>query len=59
LAVLRFVIRNGMCHDLAQVLLADLGTVLARLSRQRESIRDPRLDASFAHDGRPVAQPSP
>lgn len=54
LAVLRFVIRNGMTHDLAQVLLADLRTVLARLSRQRESTRDPRTDASFAHDGRPV-----
>jgi glutamate decarboxylase len=54
LAVLRFVIRNGMTHDMAQVLLANLRTVLARLSRQRESIRDPRTDASFAHDGRPV-----
>lgn len=53
LAVLRFVIRNGMTHDLAHVLLADLRTVLTRLSRQRESIRDPRTDASFAHDGRP------
>ncbi|MFN2496654.1 MAG: glutamate decarboxylase [Pseudonocardiaceae bacterium] len=53
LAVLRFVIRNGMTHDLAQVLLADLDRVLARLSRQRESTRDPYTDASFAHDGRP------
>jgi glutamate decarboxylase len=53
LAVLRFVIRNGMTHDLAQVLLAHLRTVLAGLSRQRESTRDPRTEASFAHDGRP------
>jgi glutamate decarboxylase len=54
LAVLRFVIRNGMTHDLTQILLADLRTVLAALSRQKESIRDPRRDASFAHDGRPI-----
>jgi glutamate decarboxylase len=53
LAVLRFVIRNGMTHDLAEVLLTDLRTVLAELSRQRESTRDPRTEASFAHDGRP------
>ncbi len=54
LAVLRFVIRNGMTHDLAQLLLADLRTVLAGLARQRESIRDPHTEASFAHDGRPA-----
>jgi glutamate decarboxylase len=54
LAVLRFVIRNGMAHDLAQVLLAGLRAVLAGLSRQREFIRDARTDAAFAHDGRPV-----
>ena len=58
LAVLRFVIRNGMTHDLTQVLLADLRRVLAGLSRQRESTRDPRRETSFAHDGRPPA-PSP
>ncbi|HET9256233.1 MAG TPA: glutamate decarboxylase [Pseudonocardiaceae bacterium] len=56
LAVLRFVIRNGMTHDLAQVLLADLRTVLTDLSHQRESTRDPRTAASFAHDGRPLAR---
>jgi glutamate decarboxylase len=55
LAVLRFVIRNGMTHDLAAVLLADLRTVLATLSRQQHSTRDPHRDASFAHDGRPLA----
>ncbi len=54
LAVLRFVVRNGVSHDLADALLADLRAVLARLSRQRESTRDPVADASFAHDGRPV-----
>ncbi len=54
LAVLRFVIRNGMTHDMAQALLADLRGVLARLSRQQESTRDSLADASFAHDGRPV-----
>ncbi|HEY2763636.1 MAG TPA: glutamate decarboxylase [Pseudonocardiaceae bacterium] len=56
LAVLRFVIRNGMTHDLAQALLSDLRTVLARLSRQRESIRDAHTDSSFAHDGRPATR---
>jgi glutamate decarboxylase len=55
LAVLRFVIRNGMTHDLAQLLLADLRTVLAGLARQRESIRDPHTETSFAHDGRPAS----
>jgi glutamate decarboxylase len=54
LAVVRFVIRNGMTHDLAEALLADLREVLSRLARQRESIRDPHTDASFAHDGRPA-----
>jgi hypothetical protein len=37
-----------MACDLAQVLLADLRTVLARLSRHRKPTRDPRTDASFA-----------
>jgi glutamate decarboxylase len=54
LAVLRFVVRHGVTQDLAQVLLADLRGVLARLSRLRESSRNPRLDASYAHDGRRV-----
>ena len=53
--MLSFVIRNGMTHNLAQVLLADLRTVLAGLARQRESTRDPRTESSFAHDGRPVS----
>jgi glutamate decarboxylase len=55
LAVLRFVIRNGMTHDLAAVLLADLRRVLETVSHQQHSTRDPYRDASFAHDGRPVA----
>jgi glutamate decarboxylase len=55
LAVLRFVIRNGMTHDLAAVLLADLRGVLETVSHQQHSTRDPYRDASFAHDGRPVA----
>jgi hypothetical protein len=45
-----------MTHALAEVLLADLRAVLTGLSRQRESARDPHLDASFAHDGR-LAEP--
>jgi glutamate decarboxylase len=53
LAALRFVIRNGMTHDLAQTLQADLRTVLRRLAHQRKSTRDPHTDTSFAHDGRP------
>lgn len=39
LVVLRSVIRNGMTHDLAQSLPADLRGVLVRLSRQQESTR--------------------
>ena len=52
LAVLRFVVRNGFTHSLAEDLLADLRTVLGRLSRQRESIRTADDDSSFAHTGR-------
>ncbi len=43
-------------HDLAGP-LADLGKVLAGLSRQQESTRNPRTDAFFGHYGRPVDAP--
>ncbi len=51
-AVLRFVVRNGFTHDLADLLLADLRRVLQRLDRQHESIRDAEHDSSFAHTGK-------
>lgn len=34
LAVLRIVVRNGFAHDLAELLLADLGRLLAELQAQ-------------------------
>ncbi len=52
LAVLRFVVRNGFTHDLADLLLADLRRVLERLGRQQAPLRDARHDSSFAHTGR-------
>ena len=54
LAVLRFVVRNGMTHSLAEQLLADLRTVLERLGRQGHPLRDARTDASFSHTGAPA-----
>ena len=52
LAVLRFVVRAGFTHDLAELLLADLHRVLHRLAEQKESIRDAERDSSFAHTGK-------
>ena len=53
LAVLRFVVRNGLTHSLADQLLADLRRVLARLDRQVEPVHDARTDSSFSHTGAP------
>ncbi|WP_211190938.1 glutamate decarboxylase [Actinomycetospora sp. TBRC 11914] len=52
LAVLRFVVRNGLTHSLADQLLADLQRVLARLDRQPGPMRD-ATDSSFSHTGAP------
>ena len=49
LAVLRFVVRNGLTHSLAEQLLADLRRVLARLEQQEHPMRDARTDSSFSH----------
>ncbi|HEY2222848.1 glutamate decarboxylase [Actinomycetospora sp.] len=51
LEVLRFVIRNGFTHSLADQLLADLRRVLARLARQQQPMRDAQTDSSFSHTG--------
>ncbi|HEY2195944.1 MAG TPA: glutamate decarboxylase [Actinomycetospora sp.] len=53
LAVLRFVVRNGLTHSLADQLLADLRRVLTRLDRQQHPMRDPRTDSAFSHTGAP------
>jgi glutamate decarboxylase len=53
LAVLRFVVRNGLTHSLAEQLLADLRRVLARLDRQDQPTHDARTDSSFSHTGAP------
>jgi glutamate decarboxylase len=53
LAVLRFVVRNGLTHSLADQLLADLRRVLDRLDRQTQPMRDPVADSSFSHTGAP------
>ena len=52
LAVLRFVVRAGFTHDLAELLLADLRRVVERLAEQKDSIRDAERDSSFAHTGK-------
>jgi glutamate decarboxylase len=54
LAVLRFVVRNGFTHDLADQLLADLRRVLERLERQPGPLRDAATDSSFSHTGGPA-----
>ena len=56
LEVLRFVVRNGLTHSLADQLLADLRRVLARLDRQQRPMRDARTDSSFSHTGAPSPQ---
>lgn len=53
LAALRIVVRNGMSHDLADLLLDDLRRALPRLERQSEPQRGVEAGA-FAHGaGRP------
>jgi glutamate decarboxylase len=54
LAVLRFVVRNGFTHGLADQLLADLRRVLQRLERQPGPLRDAATDSSFSHTGDPA-----
>ncbi|MBC2874280.1 MULTISPECIES: glutamate decarboxylase [Streptomyces] len=49
LAVLRVVVRNGFSHDLADLLLEDLGRVLTRLDKQHEPHRDADDAGGFAH----------
>jgi glutamate decarboxylase len=48
LAALRIVIRNGFSHDMADMLLADLGQLVTRLAKQPEPVRG-REAAGFAH----------
>ena len=48
LAVLRIVVRNGFTHDLADLLLADLHRVLARLDQQTDPQHGPE-SAAFSH----------
>jgi glutamate decarboxylase len=48
LAALRIVIRNGFSHDMADMLLADLGQLLTRLAEQSEPVRGKEA-AGFAH----------
>ncbi|WP_433272405.1 glutamate decarboxylase [Pseudonocardia xinjiangensis] len=52
LAVLRIVVRNGMSHDLADLLMDDLSRVLDRLRSQPAPQRGPEA-ASFAHGAGP------
>ncbi|MFI0737707.1 glutamate decarboxylase [Streptomyces sp. NPDC021100] len=49
LAVLRVVVRNGFSHDLADLLLDDLGRALTRLDKQHEPHRDADDAGGFAH----------
>ncbi|HLZ63247.1 MAG TPA: pyridoxal-dependent decarboxylase [Ktedonosporobacter sp.] len=51
LAVLRMVIRNGMSHDLADLLLEDLKRVLAQLQKQPLPSHDATTSSAFNHNG--------
>jgi glutamate decarboxylase len=51
LAALRFVVRNGMTHDLADLLADDLGRALTELRRQPAPLRGAEA-ASFDHGAR-------
>jgi glutamate decarboxylase len=54
LAALRIVVRNGFSHDMADMLLADLGRALPRLAARSGPERGPE-SAGFAHGaGRPA-----
>ncbi|HEY7101045.1 MAG TPA: glutamate decarboxylase [Mycobacteriales bacterium] len=48
LAALRVVVRRGFSHDLADMLLADLGRVLPRLEKQPAPMHEPEAE-SFHH----------
>jgi glutamate decarboxylase len=57
--VLRIVVRNGFTHDLADLLLGDVGRVLHQLRAQTAPQRD-RSSAAFAHGaGSHMAEKSP
>jgi glutamate decarboxylase len=49
LAVLRVVCRNGFSHDLAQLLLQDLGRLLPELEKQSGPLEDPQAATAFHH----------
>ena len=49
LAALRVVVRRGFTHDLADMLVADLGRQLPRLERQPEPVHDASTGTAFAH----------
>jgi len=49
LAALRFVIRRGFSHDLADMLIADLKRQLPRLERQQQPLHDGDGDTAFRH----------
>jgi len=50
-AALRFVVKRGFSHDVADLFLADLKRQLPRLERQREPAVDPYAAAGFRHRG--------
>lgn len=49
LAVLRVVVRNGLSHDLADLLLEDLGRLMPELAAQPGPLRSPSSTSSFHH----------
>jgi glutamate decarboxylase len=51
LSVLRIVVRNGMTHDLADLLVDDLRRVVRQLERQEKPLRGKEA-SSFAHGAR-------
>jgi glutamate decarboxylase len=55
--VMRAVIRHGFSHDLADLLLADVGRSLEHLASHPPSVRLTHREAgSFAHDARPALE---
>jgi glutamate decarboxylase len=49
LSVLRIVVRNGFSHDLADLLLEDLGRLLPELERQQRPLQGPDEGTAFHH----------
>jgi glutamate decarboxylase len=56
--VLRIVVRNGMSHDLADLLIDDLRQVVERLSGQQGPQRGPEA-GGFAHGAGQVTTAAP